>query len=45
MHPDHVFQYVECDIPPGITIAEYRRSRNLVVRRRRLLRRLRRLLA
>jgi hypothetical protein len=44
MHPDHFFQYVECDIPPGLTIAEYRRARYPVHRRRRMLRRIWRLL-
>jgi hypothetical protein len=39
------FQYVDCDIPPGMTIAQYRRARRPVRRRRRLLRRMWRLLA
>jgi hypothetical protein len=41
----HTFQYVECDIPPGMTITEYRRARHPARRRRRLLRRMWRLLA
>ena len=26
--PDHTMRYVECDIPTGLTIAEWRRARS-----------------
>ena len=32
--PEYSFEYIECSIPAGVTIAEYRRSRRTGSRRR-----------
>jgi len=34
--PDHVMNYIECDVPANLTLAEWRRSRIETPRRRRL---------
>ena len=34
MSDEHNFLYIECDIEPGVTIDEYRRSRPMPVSRR-----------
>jgi hypothetical protein len=34
--PDHVMNYIECDVPASQTLAEWRRSRIETPRRRRL---------
>jgi hypothetical protein len=34
--PDHVMNYVEADVPAGVTLVEWRRSRLAAPRRKRL---------
>jgi hypothetical protein len=34
--PDHVMNYVECDAPAGVTLAQWRRTRLAPTPRRRL---------
>ena len=34
--PDHVMNYIECDVPANLTLAEWRRTRLATPRRPRL---------
>ena len=34
--PDHVMNYIECDMPAGLTLVEWRRSRQVEQKRFRL---------